>query len=60
MFGWLAGGQVVPRITRSYPLSEAAEAQAALESRETTGKTILVVTSPMGLPRLPHACQRSI
>jgi NADPH:quinone reductase len=48
VFGWLAAGQVVPRISRSYPLSEAAEAQAALESRETTGKTILVVTSPNG------------
>ena len=42
IFGWVAAGQIDVRIGAEYPLAEAAEAHAALESRATTGKIILV------------------
>jgi|1186.fasta_scaffold200003_2 NADPH2:quinone reductase len=37
-----AAGRLVPRVGRTYPLPEAAEAHRALESRKTTGKVVLV------------------
>jgi NADPH2:quinone reductase len=37
----VAGGVVVPQVHRVYPLSAAAEAQADLTSRRTTGKVLL-------------------
>jgi NADPH2:quinone reductase len=42
LFGWIADGRVTVNIGGRYPLSQAAEAQAALESRATTGKLLLV------------------
>lgn len=42
IFGWVAAGQIDVRIGAEYPLAEAAAAHAALESRATTGKIILV------------------
>ncbi|WP_434922886.1 quinone oxidoreductase family protein [Glutamicibacter sp. PAEs-4] len=42
IFGWVAAGQIDVRIGAEYPLAKAAEAHAALESRATTGKIILV------------------
>ncbi|GAA3298017.1 quinone oxidoreductase family protein [Glutamicibacter nicotianae] len=42
IFGWVAAGQIDVRIGAEYPLTEAAAAHAALESRATTGKIILV------------------
>jgi NADPH:quinone reductase len=43
--GWVADGTLKIRIHRAYPLSEAAAAHAALESRATTGKLLLDVAS---------------
>ncbi len=42
LFGWIAAGQLKVRVGATYPLSAAAEAQRALESRATTGKVLLV------------------
>ena len=42
IFGWVAAGDIDVRIGAEYPLAEAAAAHAALESRATTGKIILV------------------
>ena len=42
IFGWVAAGQIDVRIGAEYPLTKAAAAHAALESRATTGKIILV------------------
>jgi len=42
VFGWIAGGQVKLRIDHRYPLADAPGAQAALASRQTTGKIILL------------------
>lgn len=44
VFGWLADGSLRLRIERELPLAEAERAQRALEARETTGKTVLVVS----------------
>ncbi len=42
IFDWLAGGELKVTIHKTYPLSEAAQAQRDLESRRTTGKLVLV------------------
>jgi NADPH2:quinone reductase len=42
VLGWVASGKLHPRIERTYPLSEAAEAHRALESRKTAGKLLLI------------------
>ncbi len=42
VFGWLANRQLKVRIDRRFPLREASEAHRALESRQTTGKLVLV------------------
>ncbi len=42
VFGWVASGQLRVRIDRKVPLAEAADAQRALEQRETMGKVLLV------------------
>ncbi len=39
---WLGQGEISLRIDRSIPLSDAAEAHRALESRQTTGKIVLL------------------
>jgi NADPH2:quinone reductase len=42
VFGWVSTGQLQVHICAEYPLAEAAQAQAALEHRETIGKVLLV------------------
>ncbi|MGQ3381859.1 quinone oxidoreductase family protein [Glutamicibacter sp. TV12E] len=42
MVGWVATGKIDVRIGAQYPLAEAGAAHAALESRATTGKVILL------------------
>ena len=42
VFGWVASGKVKVRIEGKWPLAEAAQAQAKLQSRDTTGKLLLV------------------
>lgn len=42
LFRWLASGELKVRIDRKFPLSEAAEAHAYLEARQTRGKVLLV------------------
>jgi NADPH2:quinone reductase len=42
VFGWLQSGELKLEIHAEYALADAAKAQAALESRETTGKLILI------------------
>jgi NADPH2:quinone reductase len=42
VLGWVASGKLHPRIERTYPLSEAAEAHRALEGRHTAGKLLLI------------------
>jgi NADPH2:quinone reductase len=42
VLGWVASGKLKPRIERTYPLSEAAEAHRALEGRQTAGKLLLI------------------
>jgi NADPH2:quinone reductase len=37
-----AAGELVPLVGQSFPLARAAEAHAAVESRDTTGKTLLI------------------
>jgi NADPH:quinone reductase len=44
-------GQLVPRIDRTFPLSDAADAHRALESRATTGKLILKMSYLASEPR---------
>lgn len=41
LFAWIADGSLHVRIGARLPLAEAAEAHRSLESRETTGKTLL-------------------
>lgn len=43
LFGWLREGRLVPLIDRRLQLAQAGEAHRALESRETTGKVLLLV-----------------
>jgi len=42
LFAWVALGDLAPVIGARFPLAEVAEAFAALESRQTQGKTLLV------------------
>ncbi len=43
LFSLVASGQLRVRVDRTYPLAEAAAAQAALAGRATTGKVLLVL-----------------
>ena len=42
VFDWIAEGSLEVRIGATYPMSEAAAAHTALESRQTTGKVLLI------------------
>jgi NADPH2:quinone reductase len=42
LFRWIATGQLRVRIDREFPLVQAADAHAALASRQTTGKVLLI------------------
>jgi NADPH2:quinone reductase len=42
LFGLVASGEIRSEPSRSYALAEAADAHRALESRQTTGATVLV------------------
>lgn len=42
LFGWIASGELDVRIGATFALANAADAHIALESRETTGKVLLV------------------
>lgn len=42
VLGWVVNGRLKVRIDRTFPLQEAAQAQRALEGRETTGKVLIV------------------
>ena len=42
IFSWVGDGTLKVHVHSEYPLSEAAQAQAALENRETIGKVLLV------------------
>jgi NADPH2:quinone reductase len=42
VLNWIKTGELKIRIGRTFPLSEAAEAQRALEGRQTTGKVLLI------------------
>jgi NADPH2:quinone reductase len=42
VLGWVAGHALSVRIDRELPLADAAEAHRALESRQTTGKVLLI------------------
>ena len=48
LFNWITAGELQVRVGRTYPLERAAQAQEALASRETTGKVLLTVHSPIG------------
>jgi NADPH2:quinone reductase len=41
VLGWMEGGQLEVQIGARYPLTGAADAHRALESRQTTGKVLL-------------------
>jgi NADPH2:quinone reductase len=43
LFQWLSEGKLILHIGGRYPLEQAAEAHRALESRQTTGKLLLLV-----------------
>ena len=42
VLGWVASGELKLRIGGTFPLADAAEAHRQLESRQTTGKLLLV------------------
>lgn len=42
LFAWTATGKLKLRIEKTFPLSEAAEAQRQMEARKTTGKVLLL------------------
>ena len=42
VFGWIAAGKLKVRVFRELPLAEAGEAHRLLESRQTTGKLLLI------------------
>ena len=42
VLGWIAEGRLSLRITERLPLHDAAEAHRLLESRQTTGKLLLI------------------
>ncbi|HYB16944.1 MAG TPA: zinc-binding dehydrogenase, partial [Streptosporangiaceae bacterium] len=41
-FGWIAAGELEVRISRTYPLADAARAKEDLAARRTTGKLLLL------------------
>ena len=43
VLGWVAGGELVPRIHAVYPLDHIADAIAALDRREAAGKVVVRV-----------------
>jgi len=43
VLGWISEGKLKLRIHGTYPLAEAAQAHRDLESRQTTGKLLLVI-----------------
>jgi NADPH2:quinone reductase len=49
LFRWIASGELDVHIGRTYPLEQAAEAQKALASRETTGKVLLTTGTQLGV-----------
>jgi NADPH2:quinone reductase len=42
LFSWVQAGKLQVRIDRTFPLADVAAAHRALESRETTGKLVLI------------------
>jgi NADPH:quinone reductase len=42
VFGWIAKGELDVRISRTYPLAEAGQAQEDMAARRTTGKLLLL------------------
>ena len=42
LLGWLAAGELQVRVDRELPLAEAAEAHRAIESRQTSGKVLII------------------
>jgi NADPH2:quinone reductase len=42
LFGWVAGGVVAASVTGRYPLGAVADAYAALEGRQSTGKLLII------------------
>ena len=42
MLGWIQEGKLRLRVDRTYPLAEAGAAHTALNSRQTTGKLLLI------------------
>jgi NADPH2:quinone reductase len=42
LFDWIARGDLKIRVGSTYPLAEAAQAHADMESRATTGKLLLI------------------
>ncbi|HKP62718.1 MAG TPA: quinone oxidoreductase [Polyangiales bacterium] len=42
LFGWIERGELEVRVGRTFALADAAKAHRALESRETTGKVLLI------------------
>jgi NADPH2:quinone reductase len=42
VFGWIAQGELDVRISRTYPLADAAGAQEDLAARRSTGKLLLL------------------
>lgn len=42
LFSWMAAGELDVRIDREFPLHEAAEAHRLLESRQTSGKVLII------------------
>lgn len=42
VFGWIAAGKLKVRVFRELPLADAGEAHRLLESRQTTGKLLLI------------------
>lgn len=42
VFGWIAEGSLNVRISKTYPLADAAQAHRDLESRSTTGKLLIL------------------
>ncbi len=40
---WLAGGDIKPHVSQTYPLAEAVTALQALQARKTTGKVVLTI-----------------
>jgi NADPH:quinone reductase len=42
MFGWIAAGELVVRVDKTFPLGQAADAHRYLEDRQTKGKVLLI------------------